>query len=430
MGSFCTNNNSQQNSNYNFDNSNINNANNNKGNLNMNNSLNTTNLNNNSFLKYNNLNNSNNYNINNFLNIPEKKNITDKNITIINSIVKGYLFRKKYKEYLKTDLMDFTNELYFNFIQRIKNKKVSKILSNDNTTNKKIIEYRRIDWNEFYKDDPNKIINLEISNMKTYVNGIIFEYPEKNFHSDKIEICIKNALSCYKGSININTLQKCGLGELIYSDGSQKIGTFYNNDFIGWNTYITSDGILYVGLFQDNKLTGKGLKYNLNKDSLYKGDFIDFKRNGNGIYIRESSKYEGQFVCDKKHGHGKLEFKTGDVYIGEFKNNSISGYGKYIWQNGKHEYNGNFLNGKFHGEGLYKWEDNQYFKGTYNNGVKEGKGEIGYDNGKKCFINFKNGKPDGKGILYDENRNEIEIEFEKGIFKNPQNFNNFNIKIN
>ena len=73
-------------------------------------SFDCNNLNNNSFLKYNNLNNSN-YNINNFLNIPDKKNITDKNITFINAIVKGYLFRKKYKEYLKTDLMDFTNEL-------------------------------------------------------------------------------------------------------------------------------------------------------------------------------------------------------------------------------------------------------------------------------------------------------------------------------
>ena len=163
MGNLCTNNNTESKSNYNFDNSLIN-----KANINMNNSLNTNNLNNNSFLKYNNLNNSN-YNINNFLNIPDKKNITDKNITFINAIVKGYLFRKKYKEYLKTDLMDFTNELYFNFIQKIKNKKVSKILSNDNQTNKKIIEYRKADWTEFYQEDPNKIINNEISNMKLYI---------------------------------------------------------------------------------------------------------------------------------------------------------------------------------------------------------------------------------------------------------------------
>ena len=178
---------------------------------------------------------------------------------------------------------------------------------------------------------------------------------------------------------DIYTSKKYGYGELIYIDGSQKIGTFFNNEFIGWNTYIDSEGVLYVGYFREDKLTGKGLKYILDKDCIYKGDFINFKRHGNGKYYSNSSKYEGQFICDKKHGHGKIELKTGDVYIGEFKNNTISGFGQYIWKNGKHEYKGNFQNGKFHGEGFYKWEDNQYFKGNYNNGIKEGKGEIGYN---------------------------------------------------
>lgn len=422
MGNFCSANNGEQNSNYNFDNP-INNKN------NLNNSLNTSNLNNNSFLKYNNLNNSNSYNINNFLNISEKNNITNKNITFINANIKGYLFRKKYKEYLKTDLMELTSELYLNYVQKTKNKKVSQILNNDNLTNKKILEYRRTNWNEFYKEDPNQAINIELNQMKIYVNGMIFEYPDKKFNSDKIDICITNAISCYKGSINLKTLKKCGYGELIYPDGSEKIGTFYNDKFTGWNTYITSDGILYVGLFINGELTGKGLKYILDKDCLYKGDFKNFKRHGNGVYLRDSTKYEGQFMSDKKHGQGKLELKTGDIYIGEFKNNAISGYGKYIWKESKQEYNGNFLNGKFHGEGLYKWEDGQYFRGTYKNGIKEGKGEIGYNNGKKCYVYFKDGKPDGKCIFIDENKNEKEIEFEKGIMKS-KNVDNFDFKFN
>ena len=28
-------------------------------------------------------------------------------------VIKGFLFRKKYEDYLKTQLMDHTNELYF-----------------------------------------------------------------------------------------------------------------------------------------------------------------------------------------------------------------------------------------------------------------------------------------------------------------------------
>ena len=395
----------------NFDNAKFNNIN-NKTIINQNNSLNTSSNINNSFLRYNNFNNSNSFNINNNLNSIDKMNLINNKISKVNSVIKGYLLRKKFKEYLQTDLMDYTNELYFHFIEKSKNKKLSKLKPE---ISKKLLEYRRTDFSEFYQEDPNKEINKKLHKMKTYINGMIFEYPNKTFYSDDLNICVKNALSCYKGSIDLYTSKKFGYGELIYADGSQKIGTFYNDEFIGWNTYIDSEGILYVGLFKENKLNGKGLKYILDKDCLYKGDFLNFKRHGHGKYWKNSSTYEGQFNCDKKHGQGKITFKTGDVYIGEFKNNTINGFGQYIWKNGKHIYKGNFLNGKFHGEGLYKWEDNEYFKGTYFNGVKEGKGEIGYNNGKKCYVNFKKGKPDGKGILIDENKNEIEVEFVDGI---------------
>ena len=413
MGVFSSNDNEETNiKNYNFDNTKFNNIN-NKSIINPNNSLNTSSNINNSFLRYNNFNNFNSFNINNYLNNIDKTNIINNKISMLNSIIKGYLFRKKFKEYLKTELMDYTNELYFHFIEKSKNKKFSKKLKPE--ISKKLLEYRRTDFSEFYQEDPNKEINKKLHKMKTYVNGMIFEYPDKSFYSDNIDICIKNALSCYKGSIDIYTSKKFGYGELIYADGSQKIGTFFNDEFIGWNTYIDREGVLYVGLFIENKLNGKGLKYNLDKDCLYKGDFLNFKRHGNGKYWKNSSTYEGQFNNDKKHGQGKITFETGDVYIGEFKNNTINGFGQYIWKNGKHIYKGNFLNGKFHGEGLYKWEDNEYFKGTYCNGVKEGKGEIGYNNGKKCYVNFKKGKPDGKGILIDENKNKIEVEFVDGI---------------
>ena len=389
MGALCSNNNEEL-QDYNFDNSNINNR---------------------SIIKE--INNFIIFHNNNSFDENEKIYIINQSLSRINSIIKGYLFRKKFTEYLKVDLMDFTNELYVSFIELSKNKNYFKKLKPE--IDKKLLEYRRTHWSEFYQEDPTKAINNKLHNMKTYVNGMIFEYPDKNFHSDNIEECTKNALSCYKGSIDIYTSKKYGYGELIYADGSQKIGTFFNDEFVGWNTYIDSEGILYVGLFKNDNLNGKGLKYILQKDSLYKGDFINFKRHGYGKYYKESSVYEGQFNCDKKHGQGKIILKTGDIYIGEFKNNTISGFGQYIWKDGKHEYKGNFLNGKFHGDGFYKWEDNEYFKGSYYKGVKEGKGEIGYNDGKKCYVNFKNGKPDGKGILIDKDKNEFDVEFENGI---------------
>jgi len=349
------------------------------------------------------------YPLNNNFNSSEKIIIINNKITLINSNIKGFLLRKKYKEYLKLDLMDFTNELYFQFLFKSRNKKVSEIINNDN--NRKIIELLRTNWSEFYKEDPNKDINIEINKSKKYINGFILKYKQKNFHSDNIEKCLKFATYCYKGSVDIYTNSKCGYGELTYNDGSQKFGIFYNDEFRGWNTYINCDGILYVGYFVKDKLNGKGLKYDLENDHLYKGDFADNLRHGYGTDIRKTSKYEGQFFFDKKCGKGQVILKSGDIYKGEFKSNRITGFGHYIWKENHHEYIGNFLDGKFHGEGIYKW-GNQYFKGSYNNGIKDGKGEIGLSDGKKCFVNFINGKPSGKGVLVDQNNNIIKTELD------------------
>jgi hypothetical protein len=365
---------------------------------------------------------TNPYNKNHNINIDinnyclNKKIFVNNKVTLINSVIKGFLLRKKYKEYLKLDLMDFTNELYFQYLSKTKNKKVSKIINNDK--NKEIIGYLRTNWSEFYNEDPNKDINIKINKCKKYINGLIFIYKDKNFHSDSIEICLKSVIYCYKGSVDIYTNKKCGYGELVFLDGSQKLGTFYNDEFIGWNTYVNSEGALYVGYFSKNKLNGKGLKYIPEKEHIYRGDFVDGMRHGYGKDYRKNSKYEGQFSFDKKNGKGEIVLNTGDVYKGEFKNNKITGFGHYIWKNNYHEYIGNFLNGKFHGEGFYKWGNNQYFKGKYINGVKEGKGEIGFNDGKKCFINFINGKPYGKGTLIDSDGNIIEAEFESGKLKN------------
>ena len=337
-------------------------------------------------------------------------------VTLINSVIKGFLLRKKYREYLKLDLMDFTNEIYFQYLSKTKNKKVSQIINNDK--NKEILGYLRTNWSEFYKEDPNKDINIKINKCKKYVNGLIFNYKDKHFHSDNIELCLNSVIYCYKGSVDIYSNKKCGNGELVYLDGSQKLGTFYNDEFVGWNIYVNSDGALYVGYFINDKLNGKGLKYISEKEHIYKGDFVNNMRHGYGKDCRKSSKYEGQFSFDKKNGKGEIILNTGDVYKGEFKNNKITGFGHYIWNNNNHEYIGNFLNGKFHGEGFYKWGKSQYFKGRYINGVKEGRGEIGFNDGKKCFINFINGKPYGKGTLIDIDGSVIEAEFESEKLKN------------
>jgi hypothetical protein len=53
-----------------------------------------------------------------------------------------------------------------------------------------------------------------------------------------------------------------------------------------------------------------------------------------------------------KEGKGCLKLFNGDMYIGEFKDNTFNGKGKLMLHNGDY-YEGDFKDGKFNGQGIY-----------------------------------------------------------------------------
>ena len=323
------------------------------------------------------------------------------------SAIKGFLFRKKYDDYLKTQLMDYTNELYFEFIILTKNYKSSKILNDKK--NDKLKNIFKTSWEELYIKDPTIILKENINKIKKYQNGLIFKYKNKYFDSSNINQCLQNAISCYKGSVDIITNKKNGNGELINIDGTQQIGTFYNDEFCGWNILVKNNGIIYIGLFNNNILTGKGILYNSLNGYLYKGDFNNFQKDGYGEEICEQYKYKGEFDHDKKYGRGEMILNNKDIYKGKFLNDKFNGNGYYIWFGKNKEYFGDFVDDKMQGNGFLKWGKGMYYKGMFNNGIKEGKGEFGYINGHKFFFTFKNDLPNEKGYMLDKNNKIYEV---------------------
>ena len=327
-------------------------------------------------------------------------------------VIKGFLFRKKYEDYLKTQLMDHTNELYFEFIILVKNYKSSKLINNKK--NEKIKNILKTSWEEFYIKDPTILLKEKINNVKKYPNGLIFKYKNQKFYSTDINQCLNNVEYCYKGYVDIINNKKSGYGELIYIDGRQYIGTFYNDEFCGWNTLVNNNGIIYIGLFNHNILNGKGLHYDSTNDYIYKGDFIDFKKSGYGEEISKGVKYVGEFDKDKKNGKGEIILNNNDVYKGMFIDDTFNGNGEYKWNDMKKEYKGNFVNGKMHGNGLLIWGDNKYYKGSFINGAKEGKAEFGFINGYKFIFDFKNDLPCDKGYMQDKNNKLYEVYYNQG----------------
>ena len=61
-------------------------------------------------------------------------------------------------------------------------------------------------------------------------------------------------------------------------------------------------------------------------------------------------------------------YSNGDIYEGQFKENSIWGQGIFTWKDGR-KYEGEFVNNKMEGKGCFTWpkpEQNVYI-GKYRN---------------------------------------------------------------
>ena len=350
---------------------------------------------------------------------------------IIQSSYNGYSYRKKFNEKkgIKYKLIKEKNKkiksIENNFISPL-TLKLEKLFLNQNFEN---------NWKKYYSENEiNNFIqkNNNSTTHNTNSNTIIIQLHVKTeclLSKYKNENCLfqgilainsvkknKNQINNIK-TFNINSLT--GKGSLYLQNGKKFEGNFINGELNGWCRYISDKAICYEGLFIDGVLNGKGEIITINenrKKYIYKGDIINFKKEGIGIEKTNDYNYEGEFHNDIKHGKGKIIFynNNSESYEGDFKNGDITGKGFYIWKN-KHTYLGDFLRGKMHGKGIYKWPDGNVYEGEYIYGIKEGYGEFKWNDGRIYKGPFKNGKQHGKGRLT-INGTTFDAVFEKGKY--------------
>jgi hypothetical protein len=322
---------------------------------------------------------------------------------IIQSVFKGYIYRKKFNEIdgIKQELVE-------------ENEKIVKSID-DNFISKLILKGEKLftsqnfedNWKKYYNS--NEIKDIILNNEKIYIIKNDFIIKTKCLLSKyKDEDCL------YKGTLLLNNIQKAlngkkkyninfltGKGALYLRKGSKFEGNFIKGELNGWCRYISTKVVCYEGLFINGVLNGKGEIIKIDEKRrmhFYKGDIINFKKEGKGIEKTNDFNYEGDFKNDIKHGKGKINYNSGDCYEGEFFKGGITGKGFYKWNN-KHTYLGDFIEGKMHGKGLYKWPDGNEYEGEYINNVKEGKGEFRWKDGRVYNGAFENGRPHGKGLL-------------------------------
>lgn len=234
----------------------------------------------------------------------------------------------------------------------------------------------------------------------------------------------------YTGNTSAGTLN--GYGELVYTETN-----------------------FYKGEFLNGRYHGKGLfKYG---SEVYEGFFANGKYHGKGVLTKDKLRYEGDFQDGEYHGNGKLE-QDGMVYTGGFEKGSYSGPGEMVYASGKKEagtYEMGFLKGKrtiyyangdtFVGdysgkpeEAVYTWKDGTKFIGRYNSAYEPYNGQIfekgvhvaNLQNGKRVspmplngtrigdavFVgDLVNGKPDGRGVYYFSNGDTLYGTFTDGF---------------
>lgn len=131
-------------------------------------------------------------------------------------------------------------------------------------------------------------------------------------------------------------------------------------------------------IFFDN--SGKlrsGIKIREYAGSKFVGEMFCGKRDGIGIfYHKNGDVYVGRWSVDKMTGDCLYLFNNGSIYAGAVKEDSRDGFGRFLYTNGD-VYEGNWLKGKKHGKGAYSYfSTGEVYDGDWSLGFKEGFGTL------------------------------------------------------
>lgn len=126
--------------------------------------------------------------------------------------------------------------------------------------------------------------------------------------------------------------------------------------------------------------------------------------------------YDGWFDdLGRYHGHGRLTWKNGDSYEGDFVHGRRHGRGLYKWGNSDRQYQGEFENNVRHGLGTFFYGAGNYYQGSFVNGHRHGYGRFVFaDTGSAYDGEWKKGAYDGKGTLVLTNGETYIGEFVNG----------------
>lgn len=105
--------------------------------------------------------------------------------------------------------------------------------------------------------------------------------------------------------------------------------------------------IHYLGETRNNMANGTGTGVWEKSGGVYKGEWKDNQRHGQGVYTwADGEKYDGTFTNDRREGRGIYTWLSGERYEGEWKNNKREGQGTMFDKDGNISFRGQWENDK------------------------------------------------------------------------------------
>jgi hypothetical protein len=194
----------------------------------------------------------------------------------------------------------------------------------------------------------NKKINKKIKQTKKRIYKLIGKGSAFSNFLNKKEYIIKfgedyneeedeDLIKLYMISESIEDLNK---PDLVLMDGKY-YGETKDGERNGEGVMKYTDGNEYIGFWENNLRSGKGVMIWMdNPNYVHNTD----------PFITEPKIYIGEFTNNQINGKGKLKYRNGFTYIGNFENGMKNGYGLYF-------------NRKFHFIG--DWENNEFKEGYF-----------------------------------------------------------------
>lgn len=85
--------------------------------------------------------------------------------------------------------------------------------------------------------------------------------------------------------------------------------------------------------------------------------------------------YKGTFWNGRFHGPGRLSYRDGAFFQGQWVQGQLQGQGEHLDALGN-RYEGAFVDGQPHGQGIYRSAEGWVYEGTFKNGQRHGDGQI------------------------------------------------------